>query len=459
MRDHVRTTKTRVAAISIFASAGMAAAKFVVGVAIGSLALISEALHSSVDMGATIVTWMVVRYSDRPADEEHHYGHGKLESLSALGVIALLYVLAGGILVESYSRLREGAPPPTLSAIPFIVLLADIAVNFWRARALHRVAHDTRSQALAADALHFASDVLGSVAVIIGLALSGLGFAWGDSAAAIAVAIMIAILGLRLARSTVETLIDRAPEGVAEKATAAIRGVAGVVDVERLRARMVGSTHFIDAVVQVPRTYPIDRVEEIKRKAQAALTKTLDDADLTFTAVPVARSNESVRERVMVIARNSGLAVHHVTVHDLGDKLTVSIDLEVDGNMALNEAHDIAQGLERNIRDEFGEDVEVDTHIEPLEPELPHGTDAPRDRVDVIKAALSRFAAGSAIHDIHSVRVRDTEAGEIVNFHCRAAPSMSVIKVHESVDEIERALRRAFPSVKRVISHAEPPGG
>src|SRR6516225_4978394 len=451
--------KSRVAAISVFASAGMAAAKFAVGIIIGSLALVSEALHSSVDVIATIITWLVVRVSDLPADKEHHYGHGKLESLSALGVIALLYVLAGGVLVESISRLREGAPPPTVSIVPFIVLLVDIAVNFWRSRALHRAAHDTKSQALEADALHFASDVMGSVAVIIGLALAGLGFHWGDSAAAIAVAIMIAMLGLRLARSTVETLVDRAPEGVAEKATAAIRGVAGVVDVERLRARMVGSTHFIDAVVQVPRTYPIDRVEEIKRKAQAALTKTLDDADLTFTAVPVARSNESVRERVMVIARNSGLAVHHVTVHDLGDKLTVSIDLEVDGNMALNEAHDIAQGLERNIRDEFGEDVEVDTHIEPLEPELPHGTDAPSDRVDVIKAALSRFADGSAIHDIHSVRVRDTEAGEIVNFHCRAAPSMSVIKVHESVDEIERALRRAFPSVKRVISHAEPPGG
>ena len=459
MDDHVHTTKTRVAAISIFASTGMAAAKLVVGIAIGSLALISEALHSSVDVGATIITWMVVRFSDRPADEEHHYGHGKLESLSALGVIALLYVLAGGILVESYSRLREGAPPPTLSAIPFVVLLVDIAVNFWRARALHRVAHDTRSQALAADALHFASDVLGSVAVIIGLALSGLGFGWGDAAAAIAVAIMIAMLGLRLARSTVETLIDRAPEGVAERAAAAIRAIPGVVDVERLRARMVGSTTFIDAIVQVPRTYPIDRVEEIKRKAQDAVSKTLEDADLTFTAVPVARSNESVRERVMVIARNSGLAVHHVTVHDLGDKLTVSIDLEVDGNMELTAAHDIAQGLERNIREEFGEDVEVDTHIEPLEPELPHGTDARPDRVEAITAALSGFAAGGAIHDIHSVRVRDTDSGEIVNFHCRAAPSMSVIKVHESVDEIERALRRAFPSVKRVISHAEPPDG
>ena len=219
----------------------------------------------------------------------------------------------------------------------------------------------------------------------------------------------------------------------------------GVVGVERLRVRMVGPTHFIDAIANVPRTYPIDRVEAIKRTAQDAVSKALGDADLTFTAVPVARDNESVRERIMVIARNSGLAVHHVTVHDLGGKLTVSIDLEVDGDMELTAAHDIAQELERSIREDFGEDVEVDTHIEPLEPELPHGTDAAPERVETIKAALAGFAGNGAIHDIHNVRVRDTDAGEIVNFHCRAAPSMSVIKVHENVDEIERALRRAFP--------------
>jgi cation diffusion facilitator family transporter len=453
--DH--NTKSHVAAISVFASAGMATAKFVVGIAIGSLALVSEALHSSVDVVATIITWLVVRVSDLPADEEHQYGHGKFESISALGVIAMLYVLAGGILVESWSRLREGTPPPTLSTIPFIVLLIDIAVNFWRARALHRTAHATQSQALASDALHFASDVLGSVAVIIGLALSGLGFAWGDAAAAVAVAVMIAALGLRLARSTVETLLDRAPEGASEKARAAIRALPGVVDVERLRVRMVGATHFIDAVVQVPRTYPIDRVEEIKQKAKEAVARILGEADLTFTAVPVALSNESVRERIMVIARNSGLAVHHVTVHDLGGKLSVSLDLEVDGEMPLVDAHDIAHRLERDIREEFGEEVEVDTHIEPLEPGLPFGTDAAPERIETIRTALARFAADTAIHDIHNVRVRDTDAGEVVNFHCRAAPSMSVIRVHENVDEIERALRRAFPTVKRVISHAEPP--
>jgi len=449
--------KERVAAISIVASASMAAIKFAVGIAIGSIALISEALHSSVDLIATVITWIVVRIADKPADAEHHYGHGKLESLSALGVIALLYILAGGIVVESYSRLREGVAPPVLTAFPFIVLIVDIAVNFWRARALHKTAMDTKSQALEADALHFASDVLGSFAVIIGLGLTALGYAWGDAGAAIAVAVLISVLGLRLGKSTIETLLDRAPDGAAEKAEDAIRAIPGVVDVERLRVRMVGARHFVDATVHVPRTYPIDRIDDIKRKAQQAVTASLDDADLTFTAIPVARSNESVRERIMVIARNSGLAIHHVTVHDLGEKLTVSIDLEVDGDMGLNDAHDIAHRLEHSIREEFGADVEVDTHIEPLEPELPQGTEAAAGRVAEIQQALSRYAAeGGAIHDVHNVRVRDTDAGEIVNFHCRAMPSMSVIDVHQKVDEIERALRRAFPSVKRVISHAEP---
>jgi cation diffusion facilitator family transporter len=449
--------KQQVAAISVVASGSMAALKFIVGVSIGSIALVSEALHSLVDFGATIMTWLVVRVSDKPADAEHHYGHGKFESLSALAVVALLYILAGGILVESYSRLVAGAVPPTISIIPFIVLLVDIAVNLWRARALHQAAHDTHSQALEADALHFSSDVLGSLAVIGGLALSALGFHWGDAAAAIAVAIAISLLGLRMARSTVETLLDRAPEGVADRAAAAIRPVPGVIGIERVRARTVGATHFIEAAVRVPRTYPIDRVEEIKRAAQAAVKSALNDSDLTFTAVPTVLDNETVRERIMVIARNAGLAIHHVTVHDLDRKLAVSIDLEVDADMALARAHDITHRLEEAIRAEFGEQIEIDIHIEPLEPELPHGGDALPQRIDTVQRALIGIATSlGTMHDIHNVRVRDTGAGQIVNFHCRARPNLKVSEVHAAVDDIERALRREFSDIKRVIGHAEP---
>jgi cation diffusion facilitator family transporter len=450
-------SKQKVAAVSIVASASLATLKLVVGIAIGSLALITDALHSAVDFLATVVTWLVVRFSDRPADTEHHYGHGKIESLSALGLIALLYVLAGGVAVEAVSRLRAGVAPSSITAVPFVVLLIDMAVNFWRARALQRAARETRSQALAADALHFASDVYGSLAAIAGLALSAWGYAWGDAAAAIGIALLISLLGLRLGRSTIETLMDRAPEGAAEKAEAAIRTIPGVIDVERLRVRMVGSTHFVDANVKVPRTLPIDGLDDIKRQAQAAVAAVLHDADLTFTAIPVARDNESVRERIMVIARNSGLAIHHVTVHDLGDRLTVGIDLEVDAAMPLGEAHEVTRTLEQAIRADFGADVEVDTHIEPLEPELPVGTETPANRTDTFRAELTRLAeADGSLHDIHNVRVRDSNGGEFVNFHCRANPAMTVIEVHQRVDEIERGLRRAFPNVKRVISHAEP---
>jgi len=449
--------KQRVAAISVVASGSMAVLKFAVGIAIGSIALVSEALHSLVDFGATIITWLVVRVSDRPADAEHHYGHGKFESLSALGVTAVLYVLAGGIVVEAYARLAEGAAPPTISAIPFIVLLVDIAVNLWRARALHRAAHDTGSQALEADALHFSSDVLGSLAVIAGLTLTALGFRWGDAAAAIAVAIAIALLGLRLARSTIETLLDRAPEGVAEQAAASIQRVPGVIGIDRIRARTVGPTQFIEAAVRVPRTYPIDRVEDIKRAAQAAVKSALDSADLTFTPVPAVLDNETVRERIMVIARNAGLAIHHVTVHDLNRKLAVSIDLEVDADLALDRAHDVTHQLENAIKAEFGADIEIDIHIEPLEPELPRGGDAPTERIEAVQRALTGIATSlGTMHDIHNVRVRDTGAGQIVNFHCRARPNLKVSEVHAAVDDIERALRREFTDIKRVIGHAEP---
>ncbi len=456
------SAKQRVAAISIIASGSMAAIKFGVGIAIGSLALVSEALHSLVDFGATIITWLVVRVSDQPADEEHHYGHGKFENLSALGVTALLYVLAGGIAVEAISRLQEGAPPPSITAIPFIVLVVDIGTNLWRARALHRVAKQTSSQALEADALHFTSDVFGSAAVILGLGLSALGFHWGDAAAALAVAAAIALLGLKLARSTIEALLDRAPEGAAERATASLAGIPGVLGVDRLRLRTVGATHFVEATVRVPRTFPIDRVEDIKRQAEEAVSAALGQADLTFTAVPVARDGESARERIMVIARNLALAIHHVTIHDLGDRLIVSIDLEVDGDMSLGDAHAITQRLEADIKQDLGAHepgltIEVDTHIEPLEPELPRGTDAPVERTQAVEAELARLAETAAgLEDIHDVRVRETDAGEIVNFHCRAPAELPVTAIHEMADALERALRRSDASIRRVISHVEP---
>jgi cation diffusion facilitator family transporter len=448
--------KEKVAAGSALASGSLAAAKFVVGVVIGSLALISDALHSLIDLGATLVTWYAVRISDLPPDEEHHYGHGKVESLAALVATALLFILAGGITVEAVQHLVQGSAPPIFSFIPFAVLAIEMAVNGWRAHVLRKTARETKSQALEADSLHFASDLFGSIAVIAGLALAGVGYAWGDSAAALAVAAIVAWLGVRLGRRTIQALMDTAPRGVPEKVRSIVLAVPGVVRVDRLRVRTVGHRDFVEVAIAVPRTMPLDRLAALKGRLQDAVANALGEADVTVSTTPIALDNESVQDRIMVIARNRGVAVHHLTVHSIGDRLAVAVDVEVDGALPLGRAHEIATGLEEAVAAELGP-VEVETHIEPLQARRLRGRDAPAARVAQLRAALAELAGEHPIlRNVHDVRVRETPEGELVVFHCTVDPSRTVIDVHEEVDELEGEVRRRFPEIKRVIGHAEP---
>jgi divalent metal cation (Fe/Co/Zn/Cd) transporter len=209
--------------------------------------------------------------------------------------------------------------------------------------------------------------------------------------------------------------------------------------------------------IKVPRTVPLDRVTIVKTAVQDAVADVVGEADITIAATPVALDNESVIERVMVIARNLALPVHHVTVQAIEGRLSVSLDLEVDGALSLGSAHEIADTLESAVREELGPDVEVETHIEPLQPPHVAGRDANSRRSEDVRAALAEIAADlGTIREVHDVRVRDTPEGEIVNFHCRVEPSLAVHVVHEKVDDVERALRRRWPAIKRVIGHAEP---
>lgn len=452
--------KERVAIVSALASGSLAAAKFTIGVMIGSLALISDALHSLIDLGATLVTWYAVRVGDRPPDAEHHYGHGKAENVAAFVATALLLMLAGGVAVEAVKRLAEGGSVVTFSIIPFIVLGIEMIVNAWRARALWNAAREHSSQALAADSLHFASDFFGSIPVIIGLILAAYGYEWGDSAAALVVAALITILAVRMGRRSIDALVDTAPEGDTERVEAALQKISGVVGVERVRMRKVGPRYFVDVSVLVPRIYPLDRVMSLKASVDGAIDRLLGDADVTVTTTPAALDDETMLQRVNMIARNRALAVHHVTVQNLQGKLSISLDLEVDGKLSLGAAHDIADGLEKAIEEELGNHVEVETHIEPLQTDDLSGRDAPAARVREVETALAETARQiGTIRQVHDVRVRETGDGEIVNFHCRVDPAQTVHDVHEKVDDLERALRERWPEIRRVIGHAEPLAG
>jgi cation diffusion facilitator family transporter len=450
--------KQTVALTSIAASAGLTIAKAAVGFATGSLAILSEAAHSLIDLAATVMTYFAVRIADKPADAEHHYGHGKVESLSALAETALLFVLSGVVIWEAGLRLvgvESNVVEATLAA--FAVMAVSIAVDFARSRALYRAAAEHRSEALEADALHFGSDMWSSAAVILGLIGLRLGYAWADSAAAMVVALFVCLAGWRLGRRTIETLTDTAPAGAVERISATVRRVKGVVDVRRVRARQVGPRLFVDLDIAASRTLPLDRVMALKAEVERALAKAMPETELNAVVSPRALDDETVLERVMVIARNRALAVHHVTVHAIGARLAVSLDLEVDGALTLARAHEIASGLETAVRDELGPDVEVESHIEPLQMDGLSGTDAAPARVEEVRAALAALAADRGVlRNIHDVRVRDTRDGEIVNFHCDVDPALRVDDVHEKVDDAERGLKQRFPAIKRVIGHAEP---
>jgi cation diffusion facilitator family transporter len=450
--------KEKAALGSIAASAGLTAAKATIGVLTGSLAILSEAGHSLLDLSATVLTYFAVRVSGKPADAEHQYGHGKVESVTALAETALLFLLTAIVVFEALQRLigaREHAVEATVAA--FVIIAGSVVIDFFRARTLKRVAQSTSSEALEADALHFRSDMWSSIAVLFGLVGVALGHDWADAAAALVVAVFICIAGYRLGRRTIDTLTDTAPAGVSERVAAIARQVPGVVAIDRVRVRPAGAVLFVELTVGLSRTLPLDRVTDIKQQLSRAIHGDLPAAELTITTEAKALDDETVRERVMVIAHDLGLAIHHVAVQTVTGRLSVSLDLEVEGAQPLAAAHDVASRLEDAIRRELGPDVEVETHIEPLLADLLAGRDADPVRIGEVRALLVSLAADLAVlGEVHDVRVRETAAGEIVNFHCHVDPTMSVSAVHDAVDTLERRLRRQFPKIQRVIGHAEP---
>jgi cation diffusion facilitator family transporter len=449
--------KERAALWSILASVVITLAKGAAGLATGSLALISDAAHSVLDVAATTITWLAVRAAHRPADEQHQYGHGKFESLAALGETAFLFLLSGAVAYEGVRRLLAGESHVEASWAAAAVLVGAILVDGWRWWSLKRVARETGSDALDADALHFSSDLINSVLVLAALGAAALGYRQVDALVAVGVSGFIALAGFRLAQRTVNTLLDTAPRGLAEQVRAVAESVPGVVGVDRVRVRPAGGHLFGEVLVRVSRTLPLERVAEIRDKVVRAIREQLPHGDFTVAADPIQLDDETILERVLLTAARLHVPVHHVTVQNLSRRMSVSFDVEVDARLSLGRAHEIASRVEHAIRDELGPQIEVESHIEPLAVAQLEGREADAATVAKIAATLAQTATGvDGLSDVHNVRVRATESGLIVNYHCRADPGLNVALVHEMTDELERRVRLAHPEILRIVGHAEP---
>ena len=448
--------KSDAALASVLASAGLTALKLAAGFASGSLALLSEGAHNALDIAASALTFFAVRYADKPADDDHPFGHAKAEALAALAQTALLAALALGVAALALPRLFAPVAPGA-QGFALAVIVVSLVVDGWRWRRLNVAARETGSDALAADALHYASDFVGSLLVLAGLVAARFGAPGGDAFAALGVAAFIGVSAARLALRTVDSLLDAAPAGLADDVRRSLAGMAGVEGVDYLRLRRVGAGAMGELGLLVSRRLPLEGVDAIRARVREALARRWPRLSLTIAATSRALDDETVLERVLLIAARRRQFVHHVTIQRAPDRLAVSLDLEVDGHMTLGRAHAVADGLEKAIAQEFDGEIEVDTHIEPMETREIAGADADPTLVAQVEACLTQRIKGlGLLRDLHHVRLREGGAGLYGVFHCRADRDAPIDAIHGEVDTLERCARATFPRIARIIGHAEP---
>lgn len=267
--------KSKVASISLIAAVVLVSMKLLVGVATGSLGILSEALHSALDFLAALITWVSVKLSDKPADSDHNFGHGKIENFSALLEALLLLATCAWIVYEALSRLFSGNTHIDVGVWSYVVVIASIAIDSWRSRELMRAAKKYKSQALEADALHFSTDILSSFVVLLGLVCANFGYFFADSVAALGVALIVIWVSLRLSMRAVNSLLDKAPEGLHESVEKIISGVDGVVCLHDLRVRNVGPEYEIDVNVHVDPKLSLVDAHDISERVERAVSQKL----------------------------------------------------------------------------------------------------------------------------------------------------------------------------------------
>ena len=463
--------KQSAAQSSLLAALGITLLKLLTGILTGSLGMLSEAAHSFIDLIASGITLLTVRVADMPADEEHNYGHGKLESLSAAFEILLMVGSCVWIAREAVLRLiRHEHLDLRWSVWPFAVLLLSMAVDFTRSRALHRVAQQHRSDALEADAVHFGTDIWSSAAVFLGLLSAFVGERWhlpaleyADPIAALVVAGIILRVTWRLARQTVDSLLDATPPEVREQVSRELvhdlAEIEGVLSVGRIRVRRSGSNYFVDLTLSLPRNLTFQRSEQITFAATAAVQRLLPGADVVIHTVPTATLGESVFDRIRAVAARSNLAIHDVSVQQYDGALHVELHLEVPETMSLRDAHDIATSLEAEMQIEVPGIATLLTHIESEPATIANSAqiDPSKNLEKQLRETASHFPEILDIHEITLTRGHGGAANSVqVNCHCTLPDDLPMEAVHEVITNFESEFRLDHPQVARVFIHPEP---
>src|SRR6202790_1519625 len=458
--------KKRAALLSVGSALVLVSLKTFLVLRTGSLGVLSEALHSGLDLIAAIITFLSVRVSDEPADERHPYGDGKFENFSAFVETGLLLLTALYIIYEAFHRLffRSVHIAPSITAI--LVLLGALAIDVTRSRALSRVVKKYPRDALEADALHFSTDVWSTMVVIVGIGLVWAGETWyvpgviyAEALAGLGVAAVILWVGSQLGKRTVDALLDVAPEGLQQEIARAVARMDGVLDVDRVRVRRAGNRHFVDATVSVARTASLEQVHALSDAIEKRIGEIVP-SDVMVHAEPRAPQGEHLFEAIRAVAQRMGLAIHDVTALQHAGQLFIELHLEVDENLSLRDAHRQATELEEGIGRLREGSTDVNIHIEPLgrhiaTPDAGAGEmkQLSRSIEDFLNTLPSEF---DELVNCHDVRVRQVEHHILASCHCTMRGALPITQVHDVTAALEDRIKEKFPQIFRVTIHPEP---
>ncbi len=459
----ISAEKRRVALRSMAAAAAMTLLKIGAGLLSGSLGVLSDAAHSGLDLVGAALTFFSVHVSDKPADEDHTYGHGKIENLSAFGEAGLMAVSCAWIVWEAVERIFYRTVELHHSLWPVLVLVTSIGVDFWRSRQLRAVARRTGSPALATDAFHFASDIWATLAVLAGLGATWVGARFGigalhyaDPLAALVVSLMILRMTVRLGHEAVGALMDEIPAETRRRLVREVERVEGVMAVEQARVRRAGAGYFADLTLALPRRFTFEHTGELVQAATAAVHRALPKADVVIHTVPREARAESIFDRVRAVAARNNVSVHELSVQSHHGRLQVELHVELEENRSLREAHSFVTTLEAQILRNVPEIESVLTHIE----SEPATIEQPEEAViedRKIEQALRAAAAGlPEIVDVHAIAVGRTRDHISLTCHCTLPDELPMHRVHEVITELEDRFKLECPEVYRVTIHPEP---
>jgi cation diffusion facilitator family transporter len=449
--------KESVALSSVFASIFLTATKFTVGIVTGSMGIISEAAHSLLDLFAAGLTFFSVKFSGKPADKEHPYGYGKIESVSALIETGLLFLTSGWIIFESIKRLITKNTEIELAWYAFAVIILSIIIDLSRSRSLYRVAKKTNSQALEADALHFSSDIYSSLVVLLGLICVAFGIPGADAIAAICVSIFIAFAGYKLGKKTIDTLIDYSPQETCNKIKEITENTTGIISVEKVRARIVGNNTFIEMTICVSRGLPISKVKEIEKEVCKKVCKELPNSEIVIESKPVQLDNETIIETIHILSMKNNLPIHDIIVDKLDDKRFISYDVEVPDNLNVQESHELTTILENEIKEELGRDIELNSHIEPMKKESILSSNVTKiENDEITKAIKETDREVPELSCMHNTLIRKIGNKYFVSLHCCSDPELSIENVHNATNRFEYLIKNKVKEIKRVVIHVEP---